>query len=81
MLLNIKDPSVSSLKSSISHLHQPAFDLEHLASPNPIDPFPKNNATTILQSSPAEHLLQASSRTFHDGMWQDMDRRIHACFS
>ena len=38
--------NISSLKSSISHLHQPAPDLEHLASPNSIDPFPENDATT-----------------------------------
>ena len=71
---------ISSLKSSISHLYRPAFDLEHLASPNPIDPFPENDATTIPQSPPAEPLFQ-DLRAFHDGMCQDMDKRIHACFS
>ena len=70
--------NISSLKSSISHLHQPASNLEHHASPNPIDPFPENDATTTPQPPTpqpplAESLLQAL-RAFHDGMCQDMNK-------
>ena len=39
--------NISSLKSSISHLHQPASNLEHPASPNPIESFPENDATSL----------------------------------
>ena len=65
--------NISSLKSSISHLHQPASNLEHPASLNPIDPFPENDATTTPQPPLAEPLLQAL-RAFHDGMCQDMNK-------
>ena len=65
--------NISSLKSSISHLHQPASNLEHPASLNPIDPFPENDATTTPQPPLTEPLLQAL-RAFHDGMCQDMNK-------
>ena len=61
------------MKSSISHLHQPASNLEHPASPNPIDPFPENDAMTTPQPPLAETLLQAL-RAFHDRMCQDMNK-------
>ncbi|XP_050249030.1 uncharacterized protein LOC126696311 [Quercus robur] len=77
--------SRASLDYSISHLRKPAPDLERPASPNPIDPFPENDATTAPQSPPAEPFQSLRAfkdeitrymHAFFDEIRQDMDRRM-----
>ena len=55
----------------MGHLHQPTPNIERPVSPNHIDPFSKNDATTTSQSPPVEPILQ-SLRAFHDEMHWDM---------